>query len=139
MQDKKPTEDEMVKFLGRQAGNMWKQISAYMSTNYEFEPVREDESLDATIRYRRSGKTILTFYPKKDELTVLVILGKKETEKFESSKDEFSPEIVELFSNTRQYHDGRWLHIKVPPFEGVEDIKKLLGIKKEPKNMGAEN
>jgi len=130
---REPTDDEMVKFLGRYAGKIWKKITEYMNKNYDFEPIRENENLDATIRYRRSGKTLLTFYPKKNELTVLIILGKQDVEKFVNSKKEFTPEIIELFENTRQYHDGRWLHIKVPPFESLEDIKKLLEIKKRPK------
>lgn len=131
--DREPTEEEMVRFLGRQAGKMWKQIAHYMRENYDFEPVREKGGLDATIRYRKSGKTLLTFYPKRDEITVLIILGKDEVQKFESSRGDFSPEIVELFASTKQYHDGRWLHIKVPPFDNLEDIKKLLLMKRKPK------
>lgn len=131
--DGEPTEEEMVGFLGRQAGKIWKQIAHYMRESYDYEPVREKGGLDATIRYRKSGKTLLTFYPKKNEFTVLIILGKNEVEKFESSRGEFSPEIVELFTSTKQYHDGRWLHIKVPPFDNLEDIKKLLAMKRKPK------
>jgi len=131
--DREPTEEEMVRFLGRQAGKMWKQIVHYMRENYDFEPVREKGGLDATIRYRKSRKTLLTFYPKRDEITVLIILGKDEVRKFESSRGEFSPEIVELFTSTKQYHDGRWLHIRVPPFDNLEDIKKLLLMKRKPK------
>jgi hypothetical protein len=123
----------MMKFLGKQAGTMWRTISDYLRKNYEFEPVREKSEVDSAIRYRRSGKTLITFYPKKHELTVLIIFGKKEVEKFENSKREFSKEIVNLFENTKQYHDGRWLHIKVPPFEDFDDIIKLLHIKRRPK------
>ncbi|MFW9887017.1 MAG: DUF3788 domain-containing protein [Candidatus Thorarchaeota archaeon] len=128
-----PTDKAMIKFIGKQGGRMWKAITQYLSNNYDFEPVREKEELESTIRYRKSGKTLITFYPKKDELTVLIIFGKKEVEKFENSKDDFSPEIVELFENTKQYHDGKWLHIKIPPFKDFEDIKKLLHIKRRPK------
>jgi len=131
--DREPTEEEMVRFLGRQAGKMWKQIAQYMRENYDFEPVREKGGMDATVRYRKSGKTLLTFYPKGGEITVLIILGKDEVQKFESSRGEFSPEIVELFTSTKQYHDGRWLHIRVPPFDNLEDIKKLLLMKRKPK------
>jgi hypothetical protein len=131
--DTEPTKDEMYKFLGKQAGLMWKQITNYVDENYEFGPVRYGEGLDATIRYRRSGKTLLTFYPKRNELTALIILGKKEVEKFENSKTEFSSELIDIFVNTKQYHDGRWLHIKIPPFNNFDDIKKLLMIKKKPR------
>ena len=131
--DREPSEEEMVRFLGKQAGKMWKKIVQYMRENYDFEPVREKGSLEATIRYRKSGKTLLTFYPKRNEITVLIILGKDEVQKFESSRGEFSPGIVELFRSTKQYHDGRWLHIKIPPFDNLEDIKKLLLMKRKPK------
>jgi len=133
--DTEPTEDEMNEFLGKQAGLMWKQITNYVDENYEFEPVREREGLDATIRYRRSGKTLLTFYPKRNELTVLIIFGKKEVEKFENSRSEFSSELIDIFMNTKQYHDGRWLHVRIPPFRHFEDIKKLLMIKKKPREV----
>ena len=128
-----PTDEAMIKFLGKQGGRMWKAITQYLSNNYDFGPVRENDELESTIRYRRSGKTLITFYPKKDELTVLIIFGKKEVEKFVNSKDDFSPEVVELFENTKQYHDGKWLHIKIPPFKDFEDIRKLLHIKRRPK------
>jgi hypothetical protein len=130
-----PTDEAMMSFLGKQGGKIWKTITTYLSENYEFEPVREKNEVDSTIRYRRSGKTLITFYPKKDELTVLIIFGKREVEKFKNSKEDFSTEIGELFENTKQYHDGRWLHIKVPPFNDFEDIRKLLHIKRSPKKL----
>jgi len=133
--DTEPTEDEMYEFLGKQAGLMWKQITNYVDENYEFEPARYGEGLDATIRYKRSGKTLLTFYPKRNELTVLIIFGKKEVEKFKNFKTEFSSELIDIFVNTKQYHDGRWLHIKIPPFNHLDDIKRLLMIKKKPRKV----
>ena len=48
---------------------------------------------------------------------------------------ELSPEIVKLYTNTRQYHDGKWLWINVSNESLVEDIKKLIVIKKAPKRM----
>lgn len=128
-----PPIDDMMSFLGNKAGRMWRDITGYLSTNYEFEPVRAGNGTDSTIRYRRGGKTLITFYPKKGELTVLIIFGKKEVEEFEKSREEFSREIVTLFDESKQYHDGKWLHIKVPPFNDFEEIKNLLHIKKRPK------
>lgn len=129
-----PTEKEMMEFLGKKAGSVWKSLAEYLATNYDHVPTMEPDSdrLEGTVRYRKSGKTLITFYPKEGELTVLIILGKKEVEKFEAARKEFSPAIVELFENTKQYHDGRWLHIKVPGPGTIEDIKKLLHMKRKP-------
>ncbi|TFG29839.1 DUF3788 family protein [Candidatus Thorarchaeota archaeon] len=129
---REPTDDEILEFLGNKAGKMWMRIKKYIDENYEFEPIRENKDLDATIRYKRSGKTLLTFYPKKNELTVLIIFGKNEVQKFEQLKNDFSSETVDIFMNTKQYHDGRWLHFKIPPFNQFDDIQTLLAIKKQP-------
>jgi ribosomal protein L25 (general stress protein Ctc) len=133
--ERKITDDEMAKYLGKHVGKLWKRITEYMSKNYDFEPIREKESLDATIRYRKSGKTLLTLYPKEKELTVLIILGKQEVEKFMRTRENFSPEIIDLFINTKQYHDGKWLHIRVPPFDNFDDIRELLRIKRIPSKI----
>ncbi len=39
-----------------------------------------------TLRYRKSGKTLCSFFPEKDAFTVLIVLGKKEVEKILSLK-----------------------------------------------------
>ncbi len=85
------------------------------------------------VKYRRSGRTLCAFYVKNGQFTVLVIFGKAEREKFELSQKEFSPEIIELYNNTRQYHDGKWLWINVVDMSLIEDIKRLIMIKKKPK------
>jgi hypothetical protein len=130
-----PAEKEMVEFLGKKAGSFWKSLTKYLATNYDHVPTKKPDSdrLEGTVRYRKSGKTLVTFYPKKGELTVLIILGKKEVEKFEAAKNEFSPDIIELFENTKQYHDGRWLHIKIPGPGNLEDIQRLLHLKRKPR------
>ncbi|MHA2601474.1 MAG: DUF3788 family protein [Candidatus Thorarchaeota archaeon SMTZ1-83] len=129
-----PTEKEMMDFLGKEAGSLWKTLAEYLAENYDHVATKkpDDNRLEGTIRYRRGGKTLVTLYPKEGELTVLIILGRKEVEKFRTERNEFSPDIIELFKNTKQYHDGRWLHIKVPGPGTLEDIKKLLHLKKKP-------
>ena len=86
-----------------------------------------------TIRYRRSGKTLCTFEIKEKSFTVLVILGRKEVSKFEDTRGDFSTEIQEQFETTRQYHDGRWLFIKPAKMRIIDDIERLIIIKRKPK------
>jgi len=83
-------------------------------------------------KYRRGGKTLCTFYAKKDVANILIILGKAEREKFELQKDDFSKEIFSLYEQTKTFHDGKWLWI---PFDNVlkfEDIIGMLKIKRRP-------
>ena len=61
-----------------------------------------------------------------------MIFGKVEREKFEASRADFSKNINEFYDSTHQYHDGKWLYINLVNSELVEDIKKLILIKKKP-------
>ncbi|MHA1367639.1 MAG: DUF3788 family protein, partial [Candidatus Heimdallarchaeota archaeon] len=71
--------------------------------------------------------------PEKNCFAVLLTLGKKEVEAFELIKNEFTPYIVDVFENTKQLHDGRWLWLRVSKITETPDIKRLIIIKKKPK------
>lgn len=83
-------------------------------------------------KYRRGGKTLCTFYAKKDVANILIILGKAEREKFELQKDDFSKEIFSLYEQTKTFHDGKWLWIPLDNALKFEDIIGMLKIKRRP-------
>lgn len=131
--ENQPSRDVLLEYLG-EAINTWDELIKFIDENYGFESMwnyskKHDEY---EFKYRRGGKTLVTFYIKKDALTVLVIFGKAEREKFENSQHQFSPGIVDLYMNTHQYHDGKWLWIALSDKNVVEDIKKLIMIKRKP-------
>lgn len=130
-----PSETEMLDYMGKRRTKLWMKIKNFLSENYEThtpEVSLSKEGDEWTIRYRKSGKTLCTLHLKKKNFIVLMILGKREVVKFEELRDEFSPGVTELFDTVRQYHDGRWLFIKLPEIGNIEDIKKLLLIKRSP-------
>jgi len=59
------------------------------------------------IRYRKGGKTLCSLFPENDGFTVLLVLGKEESEKTLSTKDELSPRTRNTVKNTEQLRDGR--------------------------------
>ena len=131
-----PTEKQMLKLLGKKAP-FWSSLREYLANNYpECIPVFTMEGKDKsyTIRYRKSGKTLVTLYPSSKSLTVLVVLGKKEVAKVEQFEDKLSKKICDLFHNAKQYHDGRWLWIQPSTKKDIESIKMLLTVKRRPKH-----
>lgn len=112
----------------------WNELIGFIELHYDFEPVWDDGGKYEIweVKYRKSGKTLCAFYVKDGQFTVLVIFGKVERESFELSK-EFSSEIIEYYTNTRRYHDGKWLWINVYDMRLIEDVKRLILIKKKPK------
>lgn len=63
---------------------------------------------------------------------MLIIFGKSEREKFETSRRDFSEYINDFYDNTHQYHDGKCLYLDIINSTAIEDIEKLLLIRKKP-------
>jgi hypothetical protein len=127
-----PSEQEMLAAIG--AGELWLELKEYISQSYDFVPelVFYGKKYGWTIRYRKSGKTLVSLFPELGAFTALVVLGKKEGEKVAGRLDEFSSTTRELMGSAKQLHDGKWLWIRVLEPSQVEDVKRLLAAKRKP-------
>ena len=134
--DHKPSEKVILDYLGGEAGEAWADIVSFLRTSYDFSPELNygGTKYGWATRYRKSGKSLCTFYPERGAFTVLVVLGKKEVEQVEEHMNEFSIRFVDSFKSAKQFHDGRWLWIRILDNSGVEDIRRLLIMKRKPKN-----
>ena len=132
---RKPTAEEMVSFIGEQAKEAWLEIKRFIKDRYDLVPetIFYGTKYGWTIRYRKGGKTICSLFPEKGGFTVLIVLGKKESEKALLIRNELSTKIHKLLGNTEQLHDGRWLWIRLLTTSDTDDVKKLLQIKRKPK------
>ncbi len=133
-----PTAKDIADFLGKDAAAAWENITAFLAENYDFTPetVFGGRKYGWAVRYRRSGKSLCTLHPEKGAFTVLVVLGGKETEQALAALTEFSPDVADTISGAKQYHDGRWLWLRVLSQDNTADIKRLLQIKKKPQKKG---
>ena len=131
----KPSEEEIASFIGGLAKEAWQETKRFVEDSYGLEPetIFYGEKYGWTIRYRKSGKTLCSLFPEKGGFTVLIVLGRKESDQFVSMRDELSSKIQKLFENAKQYHDGRWLWIRLLTRSDIDDVKKLLLMKRIPK------
>jgi len=136
----KPTEEEMKDFIGERAGEAWLEIRKFIGDCYDIAPetIFYGAKYGWTVRYRKSGKTLCSLFPEKGGFTVLIVLGREESDHFLSMRGELSSKIHKLFENAKQYHDGRWLWIRLLTKSDANDIKKLLLIKRKPKKTNPE-
>ena len=67
-----------------------------------------------------------------DKFTFLIIFGKKEREYFEIQKNEFPKYVCDCYDHSKTYHDGKWMFMNVNSLEQLEEVKKLIQIKKKP-------
>lgn len=122
--------------IGKNRKDIFQTIVNYIDSNYDMDHIWNDggKKWDYEYKFKKSSKTLCGFYLKKECLGFMVILGKNEREKFEQNQKEYSKKLVDLYNNTKTYHDGKWLMLELEDEFLVEDIKKLLSIKRKPKN-----
>ena len=79
----KPTEDEILDFIGESTKAAWFEINQFLEERYDSVPetVFYGARYGWNVRYRRSGKTLCSLFPEKGGFTVLIVLGSKESEK----------------------------------------------------------
>ena len=131
-----PLEQEIVDFIGEPAKGAWIKLRLFLKENYDIVPeMIFDKKHGWDIRYRKSGKTLITLTPEKGAVRILIVLGKEESEKVLSIRDELSTKMNKLIENTKQLHDGRWLWIRLFQTKDAEDIEKLLPIKRKPRKI----
>lgn len=104
----------------------------FMRGKYKLDEVAGTYYSNQCIKFRQSGKTILTIVLHEDYLDFLIIYGKVEREKFEQQRSEFSKEILELYDSERTLHDGKWITIRVDCLETLIMVEKMILIKKKP-------
>ena len=132
--DERPSEEEIAKTIGGKS-SLWLEMHRFIEESYDVAPelVFFTRKYGWTIRYRKSGKTLCSLFPEERGFTFHIVLGKKEAEKFEILREDWSPKIRDLFDNTKQLHDGRWLWINQPEVGSLSDLERLLVIKRKPK------
>ena len=130
-----PDEREILDFIQDSgAVEAWKELRKYLHDSYDITPeMIFDKKQGWDIRYRKSGKTLVTLTPEKGSVRILLVLGREESAKALSMQNDLSPELYKLIEDTKQLHDGRWLWIRLYSTRHAEDIKKLLPLKRKPK------
>ena len=128
-----PDADQIKQTIGKDALLFWNDIWNYIQDAYEINPelVFYGQKYGWCYRFRKGSNTLCTIFPENGSFTILITLGKKEIDRLDfRNPTEYSKDI---FDNTPQLHDGRWLWIRVLEADIVSDIKLLLKAKRKPK------
>lgn len=73
----------------------------------------------------------------KDAFTVTITIGKGDLPKLEKELPQMLPRTKEFWESRYPCGDGGWIHYQVLNDDELQDIKKLISIKKKPKTSGA--
>jgi len=109
--------------------NIWVYLVGQVRTQYIMDEIWNEPK---ELKFRRSGKTLVSFYLEPDKISTLIIFGKAEREKFEENPSVFSEYIQNIYNSNKTYHDGKWMFIDVLDLKITKDIIKMINIKKKP-------
>ena len=128
--------EEVKAMLGPPASDAWEQLAGHIRYHYVmdewWEPGNPNHKYYNNLRFRRGGKTLITLCLRDGYFTACIVLGKEEQAKFEAQRELFSQAFCDVYDATHVYHDGRWLGFDVSDDTWLEDICRVLPIKRKP-------
>ena len=130
-----PSNGDIITFIANtEAITTWKQLEEYLETHYDLliETIYYGDTYGWLVRYRKGKRTIVSLFPEKNSFSVLIVYGTKEIDTFAAQESQVLPAVVDLVHNTKKLHDGKWLWIRVTDSTYLEDLKKLIAIKRKP-------
>jgi len=127
---------EQVKAMLKNASTAWEKLIGKIRFFYIMDELWEEGKPTHkhynNLRIRRGGKTLITLSLREGFFLVTVVLGKDERAKFDEQREDFGIEICNLYDEAHTYHDGKWLGIEMHDDTLVDDIIRLLHIKRKP-------
>ena len=126
--------EELEKLVGTDRVNVFHKIVDEITLLYDMEHTWNNGGKEWTYEYkfRKSGKTLCAFYFKENMLGFMIIFGKEERTKVEEIRNELSSNILETYDNAKTFHDGKWVMFHITDYSIIEDLKKLLFVKRKP-------
>jgi hypothetical protein len=128
--DKKnpPTPEEMLSVLGPARPN-WESLVQFVTESYRAQSdlCFYGKSYGWSLRYRKSGKALISLYPRPAGFTAQIVLGEAEVQK--CLRQEIGANTRQAIEQATPFAEGRWLFIKVESPQDISDIKLLLTFK----------
>ena len=101
----------------------------FMRGRYVMDEIGNDKN---TLKFRRGERTLLTIVTHDDHYTFVVIFGKAERDTFTTQRDSFSTWMQAQYDHAKVHHEGRWMYIDVSTMAQLEEVKRMIIIKKKP-------
>jgi len=134
-----PKSYEEAKFALGEAKLAWEKLIDFIRTNYTMDELYTEGKSTGKLnnycnelKFRRGGKTLITLYARDGFFIVSIVLGKTEREVFDRERENFSEAAQTIYDQTQTYHDGKWLGFEIRDDVLIDDITRLLNIKRKP-------
>jgi len=130
-----PDEDDLRDWIGQRAFVHWVKLRSWIDASYPGVFVPEwlygGKNRGWSLRYKKT-KAFCTILPEYRRVSVLVVLGEAEREKFEERRHVWRSQLVRLYDEAKPYPDGRFLTVAISSAEDRREVMELLSMKRPP-------
>ncbi len=126
-----PSEYEIKEYINN---DLWEDFCQYMKNTYDVIPKFEFSKCSLeygwNIKFKKGSKSLCTIYPREKYFCLMVVIGRKEKEKFETMLPSLSKDIQKIYEATKECNNQRWLMIDLEDNDKrYEDIKRIINIR----------
>jgi hypothetical protein len=134
-----PDESTVRDWIGPKAFQHWAKLQSWIDASYPGVFVPEwlygGKKRGWVLRYKKT-KALCTLMPGYRLLSVQVVLGRAEREKFEERRYVWRPQLVKLYDEARPYPDGKWLTVAIASADDRHELTELVSMKRPPLSRG---
>lgn len=136
--DREPEPSEIETLLGKDASRRFHCLDAFLKSGYD--ALRElkfpfGSHYGWSYKYSSKGKMLCYVFFEKDAVTVTITIGKGDLPKLERELPQLLPRTRQLWENRYPCGGGGWIHYRLLIDDELQDVKKLICIKKKPKAL----
>jgi hypothetical protein len=131
-----PPDDSAVReWIGPEASQQWTELRAWIDANYPgvFEPewLYGGQKRGWSLRYKKT-RAFCTLLPEYQRLSVIVVLGRAERDKFEERRYIWRDKLIKLYDEAKVFPDGMFLAVPVATADDRKELIELLIMKRPP-------
>jgi len=127
---------EQVKAMLGKSSSAWEKLTGHIRFYYAMDELWDEGNPTHkhynNLRIRRGGKTLITLAIREGYFMACIVLGKEERNKFDEQREMFGESVRKAYDDAHTYHDGKWLGFDVYDESLIDDIIRLLPIKRKP-------
>jgi len=127
---------EQVEAMLGSASAAWEKLVGHIRYYYIMDELWQEGSPTHknynNLYFRRGGKTLVTLGIREGYFIACIVLGKDEREKFDEQRETFGEVVCKVYDEAQIYHDGKWIAFDVCDESLIDDIIRLLPIKRKP-------
>ena len=130
--DNQPGSEEIAEYI---ASPLWADLNSFLQENYGVEPVYSYSICSGqpgwNVKYKKAGRALCTLYPMSGFFIALVVIGAKEEMEAELVLPDCDESIRCMYDNAVALMGGRWLMIHVTSEKILEDVKRLIQLRRK--------